>query len=107
MNGSKSLLSYALMATLPMSVGLFRVWVHQDAVQMGYALSAEEHRREALRASAHELEVELAASRSPARLASLAGKLGLKPPAPGQLVGTSAAPRIARADVARGADGRP
>lgn len=107
MNGSRSLLSYALMATLPMSVGLFRVWVHQDTVQMGYALSAEERRRDTLRASAHELEVELAAARSPARLAVLANKLGLQPPVPGQLVGATPTPHLARADLVRGADGRP
>ncbi len=105
--GCKGIVFYVGLAAMPVSSGLFRVWVHQDAVQSGYSLSAQEHRRELLRASARELEVELAAAHSPARLARLAASLGLKPPAPGQLHGITKLPHLASADLGRRGDGRP
>jgi hypothetical protein len=69
-----------------MAAGLFRVWVHHDAMQMGYALSDEGARRRDLRRHKRQLEVELAAERSPASLARLAKKNGLRPPAPDQVL---------------------
>lgn len=104
---NKQVFFFVWLAAMPVSAGLFRVWVHQDAVQMGYSLSAQEHRREALRASQRELEVELAAARSPARLARLATTLGLKAPRPAQLRGVTQLPHLAQADTRRRADGRP
>jgi len=71
---------FAAAMLFPVAAGLFRVWVNQDAVHVGYALSEQTKRRDDLRALIRELEVELAAERSPERLMRLANKLGLKPP---------------------------
>ena len=98
---------YAFVACLPVATALFHIWVHQDAIQQGYALSAEETRRSRLRASARELEVEVAAARSPGRLAHLANSLGLHAPVPGQLIGVDRVPHLAQADVVRSPHGRP
>lgn len=103
----QSVLFYVVVAWLPVSAGLFRIWVHQDAIQQGYALSAEETRRERLRETSRELEVEVAAARSPARLTHLAANLGLKAPIPGQLIGVTKVPHLAQADVVRSHNGRP
>jgi hypothetical protein len=78
------LLTAALVS--PMAAGLFRVWVHHEAVQMGYALSDEGARRRDLRRRQRQLQVELAAERSPASLARLAKKNGLRPAAPDQVL---------------------
>jgi hypothetical protein len=104
---NRQMVFFVWMAAMPVSAGLFRVWVHQDAVQMGYSLSSQEHRREGLRATERELEVELAAARSPVRLKQLAANLGLKAPAPGQLRGVTPLAHLAQADIGRRADGRP
>lgn len=70
----------------PLAAGLFRVWVHQDAVLLGYQLSTETKRRAALRESVRKLEVEWAAARSPERLMELARRHGLRLPEPSQRV---------------------
>lgn len=75
----------------PVSACLFRVWVHQESVRLGYQLSAEERRAGDLSQLERQLELELAAERSPARLVQLAKTLGLKPPAPTQVIGKRAA----------------
>jgi hypothetical protein len=75
----------------PVSACLFRVWVHQEAVRLGYQLSAEERRGTELAQLERQLELELAAERSPTHLVQLAKHLGLKPPAPTQVVGKNAA----------------
>ena len=98
-NRQRSILFYLVLASMPVGASLFRVWVHQDAVQMGYALAGEEHRREGLRTNLHELEVEVASERSPARLVRIAANLGLRPPATGQLVSGTQSSHLARADV--------
>jgi hypothetical protein len=70
---------------LPVGAALFKVWVHQDAVQLGYQLSEYETQRKRLRDEAHQLEIELAAERSPANLLLLAKRLSLAPAAPQQV----------------------
>jgi hypothetical protein len=77
-------------AVTPVSACLFRVWVHQESVRLGYQLSTEERRSGELSQLERQLELELAAERSPARLVQLAKTLGLRPPAPTQVVGKRA-----------------
>jgi cell division protein FtsL len=81
-----SLFCVALVAA-PVMAGLFRVWVHNDAVQVGYQLSEGEAQRKELRRAKQQLEVELAAEKSPDRLTKLAAKLGMAPVRPDQLLG--------------------
>lgn len=85
----------------PVTAGLFKVWVYQDAVQLGYRLSEREEERKRLRNEVRQLEVELAAERSPPRLSALAKTLGLVPPEARQQLGA------VRAGVRGGGDGRP
>ncbi len=100
-----SLRGLALGASLfcmPTGASLFRVYVHQDAVQLGYALSAAERLRDGLHGRAQRLQVELAAQRSPSQLAQVARRLGLRPPSVGQVVsGHSSPAHLARAEVRR------
>ncbi len=72
---------------LAVSSALFRVWVHQDAVQLGYRLSEREQERRKLTNTLRQLEVELAAERAPENLLNAARRLKLQPPAPTQLLG--------------------
>ncbi len=81
-----TLLVLAALAT-PVAAGLFRVWVNQDAVQIGYGLSFEAKRRTRLAKLAQELEVELSAERSPARLLRMAEARGLAPVPPERMIG--------------------
>lgn len=71
----------------PVSACMFRVWVHHETVRLGYQLSAEERRGHELSEQVKQLEVELAAERSPGRLMQLARTLGLHAPQPSQVVG--------------------
>ena len=68
----------------PVSAGLFRVWVHRENVNLGYALMQETRELDRLRAKLRKLEVELAAEHAPDRLAVLARELGLQAPSPAQ-----------------------
>ena len=63
----------------PGGAGLFRVWVNQDAVQIGYDLSEETRRARNLAEHVRQLEIEMAAGRAPQRLSILAMHLGLAP----------------------------
>lgn len=83
-------LLFVVALIVPVAAGLFRVWVNQDAIQIGYELSREAKRRQRLQAASQALEVELAAERSPARLKRLATRLGLKPPPPERIFGAGA-----------------
>lgn len=83
---------------MPVASSLFRIYVRQDAVQLGYELSLGERRRDHLRATLQELEVELAAATSPARLNLMAQRLGLHPPKTGQYLWVSPTPRAAQTD---------
>jgi cell division protein FtsL len=71
----------AVTVAAPVSAALFRVWVHQDAVRLGYELSAKEEQRRKVRNELRQLEVELATEKTPSRLSDLARTLGLEPPA--------------------------
>jgi len=83
----KRLWIWLVLAALPVSAGLFRVWVHQDLVRLGYQLSEQEAQSRKLRHRVQQLEVQLAAERSPARLLELASQHGFVPPRPDQFVG--------------------
>jgi hypothetical protein len=99
---SNSLLFYVVLALLPTSAALFRVYVHQDTVQLGYALSAQERLRDQLQGRLQALQVEVAAARSPARLTTLAQNMGLRPPQVTQVVsGYTTQAHLARADLAK------
>lgn len=99
---SSSLVFYMVIVGLPTTAALFRIFVHQEAVHLGYALSQAELQQRTLSARARELEVEVAAARSPARLVTMARALGLRPPSLGQNVsGQSMPAHLARADVAK------
>lgn len=71
----------AVTIAAPVGAALFRVWVHQDAVRLGYELSAKEDQRRKVRNEVRQLEVELASEKTPSRLSDLARTLGLEPPA--------------------------
>lgn len=88
MSGARLTAALALGLTVgaPVGAALFKVWVYQDAVQLGYRLSEREEERKRLRNELRQLEVELAAERSPARLSQLARALGLEAPEARQLV---------------------
>ena len=80
-------LALVVLVAVPVAAGLFRVWVHNDATQTGYQLSSAESHRTELRRLKQQLEVELAAEKSPDRLTKLAAKLGMSPAHPEQLLG--------------------
>ena len=86
MRAMSTLMFLAALAA-PAGAGLFRVWVNQDSVQMGYALSEATAERRRLQDQLHELEVELAAETSPEQLSRLARRLGLQPPTANQILG--------------------
>lgn len=96
---------WAMIVIMPIAASLFRVWVYQDTVQKGYALSREEQRRVALTGTLHELEVEQAAARTPTRLMKLGVAMGLQPPRPYQLVGGQVTSHLAQAYAGRARDG--
>ncbi len=73
----------------PATVGLFRVWVHQDVIQLGYQLSTAEKQRRQFIAELEELQVEAAAVKSPDRLQRFARELNLNQPVAGAVYGVS------------------
>ncbi|MEE8409868.1 MAG: hypothetical protein V3T05_09700 [Myxococcota bacterium] len=81
--------AWLLIFAVPVAASLFKVWVYHDAVSSGYALSEEVSRRQRLRRETQQLEVELAAERSPERLARIASDLWLTPATPEQIFGAS------------------
>ncbi|MEK7704131.1 MAG: hypothetical protein AAB426_04170 [Myxococcota bacterium] len=68
------------LAVPPVTGAMFRIWVHQEAVQLGYALSEQEKERQRLDALERQLEVERAALLSPDNMQRLARELGLRAP---------------------------
>ncbi len=92
----------AVTIAAPVGAALFRVWVHQDAVRLGYELSTREEQRRKVRNELHQLEVELAAEKTPSRLADLARTLGLEPPATLTATKTPRKPAAAPAGARRG-----
>ena len=89
MSPLRSLLFLLVIAAMPVSASLFLVWVHQDAVQMGYTLSEMQGDLRTHRESVRALEVEYAAERSPERLMQMARRLGMRAPEPTQIIGYS------------------
>lgn len=81
-----TLVFYGAVAALPVSAGLFRVWVQNEVVRQGYALTEQVQRREHLQEELRALDMELAAERTPAKLAALAARLGLQAPDVAQVV---------------------
>ncbi|HZR79700.1 MAG TPA: cell division protein FtsL [Candidatus Binatia bacterium] len=70
-----------------LAVGLFHVWTGLAVGQLGYALSDARALTERLDQELHELSIEYAAETTPGRLEEAAReRLGLHPPAPGQVV---------------------
>jgi hypothetical protein len=80
-------LFYIVAFGAPMAAALFRVWVNQDAVQIGYELSTAAQKKRELGETIRQLEVELAAERAPGRLMPLAASLGLEPAPPEMIFG--------------------
>lgn len=91
---SRLVLRFVLVAALFGAVGLFHAATHVSVVKAGYDLNkVEREYREALREHEH-LKMERATLRSAARLESIAkSRLGLLPPAAGQVVSVGAAGR--------------
>ncbi len=81
-----AILLLGLAVAAPVAAGLFKVWVFQEAVQLGYRLSEREQQRRKLENQERQLEIELAAERSPAQLLRRAAQLQLSPPAAPQLL---------------------
>lgn len=71
-----------------MGAGALQVWLHLQATEIGYQLSALHKLIERLAAESSELEVELATMKSPTSLDAVArARLGLRPPREGEVVG--------------------
>ena len=83
------LILMAVAIAAPGTAGLFRVWVNQQTVQIGYQLSQEVKRRSTLRDQTRKLELEYAAERSPERLLRLARSLDFEAPSPDRVIGGS------------------
>ncbi len=74
-------------AVAVVGIALLLVWVRLQAVHTGYQLSAGRRLVHRLEQEQRELELELATLTSPRRLETLAReRLGMGPPAPGQIV---------------------
>jgi cell division protein FtsL len=77
----------ALGAAIALLVALLLVWVRLQVVRAGYDLSDARRLEHRLVQEHRELALELATLTSPRRLEELArGRLGMIPPAPGQIV---------------------
>ena len=77
----------ALILVSPVMSGLFRVWVHQDVIRLGYELSVAERERQKLVAEFEQLQIEFATAKSPDRLVKAATELGMKRPTSKAVVG--------------------
>lgn len=76
-----------LLVAVPTSAALLRVYVRQDCLALGYKLSVEQQRRDALRTQLRKAELTRARGRTPAALEAMASRLNLVPPKPGQTLG--------------------
>ena len=81
----KTLFLLLSLAALPTMAGLWRIWVYQDIVQLGYKLTTERQRLAELATATHTLELELATLKAPARLHELAVKFNMRAPLPNDL----------------------
>lgn len=73
-------------AALALVVALLLVWVRLQVVHTGYDLSTARRLERRLEREQRELTLEIATLTSPRRLELLARRLGMQPPAPGQVV---------------------
>ena len=94
----KALVATAIGATL--GAGLL-VWARTEIRSLQYRLTRLVDHETTLRAEVEKLSVEVAALSAPARIEKRARALGLRDPAPGQLVSGFTRERVA-ADVAAG-----
>lgn len=78
---------FLLVATIPSAAALGRVWVRQECLALGYTLSVQQQRRDALRAQIRHAELTRASGRAPSALVGMADRLGLRAPRPSQLLG--------------------
>lgn len=70
------------------AASLLEVWLHLQTTEIGYQLSALRRLVDRLASDNGQLEIELATLRSPGSLDAIAkSRLGLRPPAQGQIVG--------------------
>ena len=86
MSGARLVLWFVAIALAPTGSALWRVWVRQQTVSLGYQLHQAEQRGEALRAELQKVEVARAAGRTPQRVAAMARTLGMAPPSTPQLI---------------------
>jgi hypothetical protein len=89
MNTTRWIGLYLALAALPVGTALFKIWVYQDNVRLGYALNYEEKRALQLKTQLYASDAQVAALRSPAMLVAKARALALVAPEPAQLTGTS------------------
>lgn len=83
----RALRANALAGLFVLAIGLFHVWTGLAVGQLGYALSDARALTDRLDQELHELTIEYAAETAPRRLEEAArARLGLHPPAPGQVV---------------------
>ena len=83
-----SSISFGILAFVCLvGAGLFRVWVFQDVIQLGYQLSVAEKKSHKLVGRIEKLRVELAAEHAPSRLETAARRLELMRPNPRNIVG--------------------
>lgn len=69
-----------------LAVGLFHVWTGLEVGRLGYALGSAQSLTQKLDHELHELRIEYATETVPSRLeAAAAERLGMYPPAPGQV----------------------
>jgi len=77
----------AVAGLVVLAIGLFHVWTRLEVGRLGYALSDARVLTERLDEELHELTIEFATETVPARLEQAAlERVGLRPPAPGQVV---------------------
>jgi len=75
-----------LVAGLPVACALLAyAALHIETVRVGYAREAREKRVSAIAEENRRLRAELARASSPERVAAVAARKGLRPPAPGQI----------------------
>ncbi|OQX15590.1 MAG: hypothetical protein BWK80_40820 [Desulfobacteraceae bacterium IS3] len=78
---------WAVLMTVFFGQMLFYTWCRVQCVQAGYEISKETDRHRKLIALQNNLKIEFARLKSPERIANIAKyELGLKPPAPEQII---------------------
>lgn len=95
----------ALLAALPVALGVFHIWSHTRVVEAGYALGALQQEHTRLTSEHDRLRVEVESLREPAGLLEYARtRLGMTPPVAGPA--WAAGPRTASAGAGgAGVDG--